>query len=66
MTTTQFVEFGTPFPIDGVKLGRDGVKGALNLLTAIDPCTDCYVEISGERWDRYTIYAVDVGIHLRF
>ena len=57
-----FQDFGSEFVIDGTHLRRGGFEGALQLSHPFCDIYNLYVEISGQRWDRFATLAGTVGI----
>jgi outer membrane autotransporter protein len=59
---TRFKEFGTNFRIKGVHQKPNGIEGALNISKIFCDCLETYVEVSGEKWDRYSAWNVAGGV----
>ena len=66
LTKAQFDQFGTPFSIMGVRFGNEGFVGALGTLFSATDSLDLYAEVSGECWQRFYTYAVNVGLNYLF
>lgn len=63
-TTNAFQDQGSEFEIEGVRLGNNAVKGALNISSDICNGVSVYGQLSGERWQNWSAYGIDLGITL--
>ena len=59
--TQQFVQFGTPFTIDGVMIDGNSVDWALTISKCVAGSLRIYLEGSGETGNRYSTYNGLVG-----
>ena len=64
--TNSFQEFGTDFEIIGVKLGNNGIRGALNFSTNNYGNVTIYGTLTGEKWEHWSDYGIDLGINVRW
>ena len=60
--TNGFQDFGDEFEIKGVRLGKNGVKAAIDISTKVSEAVTLYAEFSGERWKNWGAYGIDLGI----
>lgn len=58
----RFREFGGEFRIKGPHQKSNGVEGALVLGKNFCDCWQAYVEVAGERWERYAAWNVSGGL----
>lgn len=58
----RFQEFGNEFRIKGVHVKSNGVEGALNLAKCFCDRWQAYVEVAGEKWERYSAWNVSGGL----
>ncbi len=60
----NFRDFGSRFRIKGPHQKPHGVEGALNIAKCFCDCWQTYIEIAGERWDRYSAWNLSGGVEL--
>lgn len=60
----NFRDFGAQFRIKGVHLKPHGIEGAINIAKCFCDCWQAYVEIAGEKWDRYSAWNVSGGLNM--
>lgn len=60
----NFKHFGSRFRVKGVHQKPNGVEGALNIAKTFCDCWQTYVEVAGEKWDRYSAWNVSGGVTL--
>lgn len=60
----QFIDFGTPFDIKGVKMGNNSVDYALTISQEFCDCWRAYIQGSGETWNHAQEFNFLVGIEL--
>ena len=60
----QFIDFGTPFDIKGVKIGNNSVDYALTISQEFCDCWKAYIQGSGETWNHAQEFNFLVGIEL--
>lgn len=60
----NFREFGSRFRVKGVHQKPHGVEGAINIAKTFCDCWQTYVEVAGEKWDRYSAWNVSGGVTL--
>lgn len=58
----HFKNFGSQFRIKGPHQKPNGVEGALNLAKCFCDCWEAYVELAGERWERYSAWNLSGGL----
>lgn len=64
-TNTAFEEFGDSFAIHGTELGRDSIRGALNVSRVLPRNITLYGQVIGEVWNRWASYGVEVGLNAK-
>ena len=60
----RFQEFGHEFRIKGARQKPNGIEGAINIAKCFCNCWQAYVEVAGEKWDRYSAWNVSGGVGL--
>ena len=63
--TNEYLSFGTPFSIKGIEQGQNGIWGVLNVSRNVD-IFNFYLELSGEAWNHWSAFGVDVGFSIDF
>ena len=59
-----FRDFGSQFRIKGVHQHPHGIEGTLNLAKCFCDRWQAYVEVSGEKWDRYAAWNLSGGVNV--
>lgn len=59
----QFIDFGTTFDIDGIKLNQNSIDYALTLSSQINENCNVYIEGSGESWKHLNQFTMTLGIN---